>query len=244
MDIRIVERNLNGRKRWIVCNGFKGRKEGYRAYVVNGLGEPKQVNNVDRRGAEWGRATHQVAEEGDNIIYRANGDDRLTVYELLGGELVVASELERRNTIRSIPLSIEEWLEVDESEHCKLPAGFGWDGERTGSEISKFDRVEGFFKRNHIPTTVRQMIKPYILETKGINMSTSWKQAHPLPESLRGGGVWVLWTKFNNPIVLDTQNGKTHPLPPRLTKAMFLQIYPKDYSVIWSLYTAPQGFRR
>ncbi len=243
MDIRIVERDLNGRKRWIICNGFKGRLGGYRAYVVDGLFSAKVVNHVDRRGAEWSRATHQVALNGDYVIYRANGDEWLTVFQMVHGALEKVDESDRRNVLRCIPLLIEEWLEVDESEHCKLPAGFGWDGDRTGSEISKFDRVEAFFKRSSVPNNIRRMLRPYILESRGIDMSTSWKQAHSLPENLPAGGIWVLWTQFNRPVILNCPV-REHQLPSRLTRAMYIQIDHKNYSVSWSLYAAPRGYGR
>lgn len=244
MDIRIVERSLNGRKRWIITNGCKNRHERYRACVVDQYAVARALNHVDRRGAEWRRSSHQIAYEGDYVLYHANEDDHITVFELRGGELIRAAENDRRGILRHVPLVLEDWLESDDdNESSILPAGYGWDGERTGSEISKFDRIEGFFKRSNVPTSIRQLVKPYILETKGVNMSTSWKQAHLLPEALREGGTWVVWTKYNNPIVIDAPI-KEHPLPQRLTRAMFIRIDKNNYTVDWTLYSQPQGVRR
>lgn len=244
MDIRITERNLNGRKRWIVTNGFKKRGVGYRACVVDNYGNVNQVNHVDRRGAEWARATHQIANHGDYVLCRQTGDEFISVFSLMDGTLIKTTEVERRNVLHHTSLELEEWLECDDREESSiLPAGYGWDGERTGSEISKFDRVEGFFKRNHVPKTIRDRLKYHILNTRGNMMDTSWMNSGPLPNVLTCGHIWVLWVTYNRPVVLEFV-GDDRPLPPRLTKAMRILIDHESQEVSWNLYSNINKARR
>lgn len=234
MDVRITERSLNGRSRWMITNGFKGKREGYRAIVVDNCGQVRSVDRVDRDGGDYRMSTHQIAYEGDHVLVRMNGDEWVSVYSLEGGALVGVSDGERRSTIRGIPLELEEWLEDDVPGKSYLPAGHGWDGERTGSEISKFERCEKFFARSRVPEEIRTLLKRYILESRGSNLSTSWKKAQPLPTILKGGNTWVLWTRNNRPTILEAD--RDYPPPYNLEKAMRININNARYEASWDLY--------
>lgn len=234
MDVRIAERSLNGRSRWLVTNGFKGKREGYRAIVLDEFGHIRNVDRVDRDGADVKKSTHQIAYDNDCVLVRFNGDEWVTAYTLENGVLVKASEQTRRSLLRNTPLILEEWLEDDEPGTSYLPAGYGWDGERTGSEISKFERCEKFFLRSRVPVEIRDEVKPYILESRSGNLMTSWKKAYPLPRILTPGSIWVLWTTNNRPIIIRAT--RDYPPPYNLEKAMRVAINYSKYEVSWDLY--------
>lgn len=234
MDIRITERSLNGRSRWLVANGFKGHREGYRAVVVDGVGSVRSVDRCDRNGAEARMCTYQIAYDGDYILSRSNGDEWITTRRLDCGNLVKVNESERRSVMQSTALTLEEWLEDDSFGKSYLPEGFGWDGHRTGSEISKFERCEKFFLRSRVPVEVRNLVKPYILESRGFELCTSWKKAERFPTILSRGSTWVLWTTNNKPVILEATI--EYPLPYNLEKAMQITIDYEKYNVKWNLF--------
>lgn len=241
---KFEEKKLGKEKRWVMCNGNLGERGGYRAVAVNHYGEYNVVNHVHRHGANTRICTFQVVQDNDYVIIHNFNDELLSVMEFDGGELTEVRPADRRRIMSLLSLGIIDWLEDQSGTPNTLPPGYGWNGERTGSEITKYERVERFLK--HTPADIRREILELVIETPGNNMPTSWRMRakQELPKELELGYDYILFFKRQRDCVVIRGGFKIgYRIPQGVDRIMQISFDRSKHQVSWSLFAKSQQDR-
>lgn len=227
-------KELKGKKHFLVCNGTKDGRKGYRALVVGWDGYAR-VNHVFRNGAKSRQTSFQIAELGARVFKHEFGSESILAFMVEHDGLRELDHRDRSIAMKKLSLLNEEWLEDDSGEdNNQLPAGWGWDGERTGSEISKFERVERFFKE--LPNALANELRQYILNSKSFDMPTSFRyKGHDLPQELGYASYWVLWLKYGK-VTYITEPVGYGEFPRDVIKAMEIHVDRAKAKMNWILY--------
>ena len=242
--IKFEEKKLGKERRWVMCNGNLGERGGYRAVAVNYYGEYNAVNHVHRRGANTRICTFQLVQDNDFIIFHNHNDELLNIKQFLDGELFNAHPSDHKRIMAGLSLHIIDWVEDQSGTPNTLPAGCGWDGERTGSEITKYERVERFLK--HVPTELRREILGFVIETPGNSMPTSWRMRakQELPKELARGYDYVVFFGRQRDCVVIRDGFKLgYKLPQGAERIIQIHFDRRKYQVSWSLFMKSQQER-
>lgn len=122
--------------------------------------------------------------------------------------IVTAEEASRFLTIKDNDPVLTEWMRPTARGESYLPAGYGWDGVQTLSDIAKVNRITDLFKG--APTVFVERVLEEAKWSKSIGLPTNWFRFSQQPkkgmEFAAGYNeeiVWVLWAESGEIIVLD-----------------------------------------
>ena len=188
-------------------NGHAKANGGYRALVITAAGAVRGVQRVTRNGYVPDRGTWQICHTGDFIFHVARTPKSTRLGELdqkvfTFDEVAGIKEFTDYGSLKAkwdmVPAVLAEWLDAySNKEESSLPAGWGWDGDKSTEEVNKDSRIRTMLRG--IRADVIEEVVAAAMLSNSQAMPTNWKSADPrIPADI------------DNPVEVLVVDGETH----------------------------------
>lgn len=202
----------------IVHNGRAQTNMGFRQVAVAPDGEIRPVFSAQYTGHRHERCTRQSAKEGDLVLRFEWYPDRWILYKVCGGELVRQNKqqfIQAQPILTKLPKEVDEWFLNRKVWESFLPAGCGWDGQRTVSQMRKEANIKELFQGLEEPEWLVEILKAAGV-SPAVGLPYRWELAAAMPRELDAPAMrlipmdetkevdrWTEWVLFYSDNAVD-----------------------------------------